>query len=649
MGNKHQPFGKYILLEKLASGGMAEVYLAKSSGIDGIGKFFAIKKILPQFSSNTSFINMFKDEAKITVNLSHGNIAPIFEFGVEQGQFYLVMEFIEGRNLRQFLNFMEKESKTFYLEQVVFMCKEVSKGLDHAHRCLDGTTGKPLNIIHRDVGPQNIMLSFEGELKLIDFGIAKAESQIDTTRAGTLKGKFSYMSPEQAEGLPIDLRTDIFSLGIFMWEMLANSRLFQTDNEINTLRKIRDCQIPSLKKINPSIPAELERIVNKSLAKDRNLRYQTCAALNRDLSRFLNTNYPEFSTQDFSLFIKTLYSKAIAQNRQKMMAYAKINISDLSTTEDTLSLEDSSYPPKKKLPDNLLKQFTASNFKLSPLRENNDVLPEVTFSKPDKNTPPIVDTSSSHSSNSSHSSHSSHSSYSSHSSHSSYPQNTTKKANTRRVLRWAMLGKIASSLVVVTTATVLLIPYFLSKKSKIFIVDVPKKQHLEQASEENKIIPSKDFSLVIRTTPPGAHIFINGKATSIMTPGKIRYQANKPFSISLIKSGYSSYERHFSLNANKSLRAPLLPLNQGFVDINVFNPGINTEIYINGQKIPDPLPIKRYPVPADKKLVIKAVNAFRRTFDERVLKLKANKKAIVNLLLRKKKHSHKEKRFPSNK
>lgn len=330
MENKsYEVFGKYILLEKLAAGGMAEVFLSRAPGTSGIGKFVAIKRILPQFYDTQEFIDMFRDEAKIAINLSHSNVVSIYEFGVEKDQFYLVMDYVEGRNLRQILNKMKKSNSTFSIDQIIYICKEVAGGLDHAHRCHDGTTGKPLNITHRDMSPQNIMISYEGEVKIVDFGIAKAESQLETTRAGTLKGKFGYMSPEQAEGQPVDLRTDIFSLGTVLWELLANDRLFIANNEINTLRKIRECQIPSLRKINPNIHAELERVVQKALARDRNLRYQTAAAMHRDLSRYLNRQFPDFSPHDFSVFVKTLFSDEIIEARKHLIDYSKVSFDSL--------------------------------------------------------------------------------------------------------------------------------------------------------------------------------------------------------------------------------------------------------------------------------------------------------------------------------
>lgn len=324
MSQNYEYFGKYILLEKLATGGMAEVWLARAPGAGGIGKFVAIKKILPQFSDNPEFIQMFKDEAAIAMNLSHSNIVSIYEFGQEKNQLFLVMDYVEGRNLRQLLNKMKQSNHSFSTDQIIYISKEVAAGLDHAHRSLNSATGKPLNITHRDMSPQNVMITFEGEVKIVDFGIAKAESQIENTRTGTLKGKFGYMSPEQAEGLVTDLRTDVFSLGICLWELLANERLFISNNEINTLKKIRECAVPSLTKINPNIHVELERITMKALTRDRNLRYQTAAALHRDLSRFMNRQFPDFSHHDFSVFIKTLYTDEILELRQRLIDYAKI-------------------------------------------------------------------------------------------------------------------------------------------------------------------------------------------------------------------------------------------------------------------------------------------------------------------------------------
>lgn len=312
---------------------MAEVFLAKSQGASGITKFVAMKRILPQLSKDTNYIDMFKTEAKVVMNLNHSNVVQIYEFGVEKEQFYLVMEYVEGQNLRQALNQLKKAGKHFSIDQVVYLIKESASGLDHAHRCIDSTTGKLLNIIHRDISPQNIMISFEGEVKIVDFGIAKSESQMEQTRAGTIKGKFAYMSPEQSEGLECDARTDVFSLGIVLWELLAGERLFSAENEHATLKKIKDCIIPSLRKINPSIPAELERIVMTALTKDLSRRYQSAEDFAKELNKFLNTAYPEFSKQEFSKFMKSLNKDAYLENRKKLSEYAKIEAPPFQETQ----------------------------------------------------------------------------------------------------------------------------------------------------------------------------------------------------------------------------------------------------------------------------------------------------------------------------
>lgn len=375
MAHTFERFGKYVLLEKLASGGMAEVYLAKNSGANGVSKFVAIKRILPQYSDNEEFIEMFKEEAKIAVNLNHSNVVHIHEFGIERNQFYLVMEYVEGRNLRQILNELKKKANHFQMDQIIYIVKEVAAGLDHAHRCLDGTTGKPLNITHRDMSPQNVMVSFEGEIKIIDFGIAKAETQMEATKAGTLKGKFGYMSPEQADGQNIDLRTDVFSLGIVLWELLAKDRLFSGSSEAAILRKIRESNIPSLRKIDPSIHPELDKIVSKALAKDKNLRYQTAAALHRDLNRFLNTHYPEFSPQDFSVFIKHAFADAYSEQKGKLVEFSHIHANQEGVESNTVTRVNEKYknqsPSNSGTPSNEKKPESSPILVSSGVSENN--------------------------------------------------------------------------------------------------------------------------------------------------------------------------------------------------------------------------------------------------------------------------------------
>ena len=319
---KFQQFGKYTILKKLAGGGMAEIFLACDLGPAGVGRFLAIKKALSHFSKNEEFIDMFKNEGKVACNLKHGNIAPIYEFGFEDNQLYLSMEYISGRNLRELAKKIISLKTPLDIPYSVYIIKEVAAGLNYAHNAVDSSIGQPLHLIHRDISPQNIMISFDGDVKIIDFGIAKI-ADTDLTKAGHLKGKFGYMSPEQARGEKLDMRGDIFCLGIILWELLANKRLFKCDNEMATLRRVQACDIPNLQNINPQVSSSLEKIVIKALKKNKNSRYKTALEFERDLNRFLTKAYPEFDRYDFSAFIKKIYAKDILSERETLKKYSK--------------------------------------------------------------------------------------------------------------------------------------------------------------------------------------------------------------------------------------------------------------------------------------------------------------------------------------
>jgi len=315
-------------MEKLATGGMAEVYLAKAATTVGATRFIALKRILPHLSENSQFIQMFRSEAKVVMNLSHTNIVTVNDFGLEEGQFYLSMEFLAGQNLLQMYEHLQQFRISLSIQQIAFIGREVASGLHYAHHAVDASTGQPLNLIHRDMSPQNIMISYEGEVKIIDFGVAKAETQIDSTTAGALKGKFAYMSPEQIAGQALDARADIFSLGIVLWEMLAKARLFTGSDTPQILASVKELKIPTLTEVDSTIPQELSSIVKRMLARNKEVRYQTAEEVARDLSHFLNTKYPEFTMEDFSRFLKKNFSETYAKLRMKLTDYSKIEMAE---------------------------------------------------------------------------------------------------------------------------------------------------------------------------------------------------------------------------------------------------------------------------------------------------------------------------------
>jgi serine/threonine protein kinase len=286
-------FDQYLLLKRVGSGGMAELFKAKKVGIEGFERVVAIKRILPHLSSDEEFIEMFIAEAKLAARLSQRNIVQIYDFGKIDESYFIAMEYVPGKDLRTILKRCKARNMAFPLPLAVYIAKEVACGLNTAHNQKDNN-GKSLNIIHRDISPQNILISYDGEVKVVDFGIAKAGTHSKTS-TGVLKGKVSYMSPEQAWGKPVDQRSDIFSLGLCLYEMLTGEKLFKGDTEINTLEKVREVSVdrrPS--SLNHNVSSDIEAPVLKALAKEPNQRYQTA----RDMETELNATLRQISHLD---------------------------------------------------------------------------------------------------------------------------------------------------------------------------------------------------------------------------------------------------------------------------------------------------------------------------------------------------------------
>jgi len=320
---KPVPFGKYYLLERINVGGMAEVFRAKAYGVEGFERLVAVKRILPNIAEDKDFIRMFIDEAKIAVQLNHANIAQIFDLGVVDNSYYIALEHVHGRDVRAIFDRSRTLGEPMPIAQACFIIMKICEGLDYAHNKRD-QSGRDLNLVHRDVSPQNILTSFEGEVKLIDFGIAKAAGKGAKTQAGILKGKFGYMSPEQVRGLPIDRRTDIFSCGIVLYELLTGERLFVGESDFSTLEKVRNVEILPPSTYNRKIPDELERIVLKALAKDVEDRYQNSIDLHDELQAFVYTAGEFYSRKDLAAWMKRTFTKEIEEETAKLESYRQL-------------------------------------------------------------------------------------------------------------------------------------------------------------------------------------------------------------------------------------------------------------------------------------------------------------------------------------
>ena len=320
---KPAPFGKYYLLERINVGGMAEVFRAKAFGVEGFERLVAVKRILPNIAEDKEFIRMFIEEAKLAVQLNHANIAQIFDLGVVDGSYYIALEHVHGRDLRGIFDRCRTAGEAMPVAQACFVVMKVCEGLDYAHNKRD-QSGRELSLVHRDVSPQNVLVSFEGEVKLIDFGIAKAAGKGSKTQAGILKGKFGYMSPEQVRGLPIDRRSDVFSCGIVLYELLTGERLFVGESDFSTLEKVRNVEILPPSTYNRKIPDELERIVLKALAKDTEDRYQNAIDLHDELQAFVYTAGEFYSRKDLAGWMKKTFGKEIEEETAKLESYRQL-------------------------------------------------------------------------------------------------------------------------------------------------------------------------------------------------------------------------------------------------------------------------------------------------------------------------------------
>jgi len=318
-------FGKYLLLDHFVDGGMAKICRARFLG-EQADKIVAIKMIQAQYFADEAFRNMFLDEIRVTFGLIHPNITQTFDYGMEDNQLYQVMEYINGKNLKEYLDKLKKRGYVFPVEVSVYVIAQTCQGLHYAHTFKNQLTAENANIIHRDISPHNIMLTYDGAVKIIDFGIAKASSNSDKTQAGTIKGKLSYLAPEYLDGLDLDSRYDQFALGITLWEMLCSRKLFSAKNDLAVLKKIQACKVPPPSSINPNVPKALDKIVLKALEKDRDLRYENLDQMNRALIKFLYAKYPEFNATDLSYFAQELFKDVIKQDQDRFKEFGKIDI-----------------------------------------------------------------------------------------------------------------------------------------------------------------------------------------------------------------------------------------------------------------------------------------------------------------------------------
>ena len=335
-----QTLGKYTLVKKLAVGGMGEVWLARQKGPVGFEKLVVIKTLLQHLREDQEFVNMFFDEARIAAVLNHPNIAQIYDLGEEKGEYFIAMEYVHGLSLRDVVVYALEKGNGMPLALKCRVIADAAAALHFAHQAKT-PSGQPLDLIHRDVSPQNILIGFNGTVKLIDFGVAKAANKLVRTATGIIKGKYAYMSPEQAYGKPLDGRSDVFGLGTVFWEILCTDRLFKRENETETLQAVVGAEIHPPSMLDRAVPKSLDPIVLKALSRELPGRYESAEAFQKAIEAWLAKQRLPATNAHLAAFMKQLFPDDV-----EMQPLPSGEVT-LSTDKSAVSIE----PPQVRAPD----------------------------------------------------------------------------------------------------------------------------------------------------------------------------------------------------------------------------------------------------------------------------------------------------------
>ncbi len=354
---------RYNLIERLEAGGMAEVFLAEATSVQGFKKRVAIKRVLPHLASHTNFIGMFLDEARLGARLTHANIVSVFDIGKSDNSFFIVMEFVDGTNLKKIMETLRLKRQPFPLKDVIYIAMEACRGLSYAHELVDDD-GNPVELVHRDVSPPNILISKRGEVKVTDFGLAKARTQLERTDPGVVKGKFSYLSPEVANGESVDARADIFALGVCVWEMLSGRRLFLGETDYETVQAVSGADVPSLVGDHAEVDPQFEAMLLKSLSRKPDDRFQTAREFGDALASYLFHHQMKVTSYDIANLVKAALERQKSVPPQPMMIDGMIQeeLGRFTSLDSTANIPADPSKPFRLSPDEGARPLVASDF-----------------------------------------------------------------------------------------------------------------------------------------------------------------------------------------------------------------------------------------------------------------------------------------------
>jgi eukaryotic-like serine/threonine-protein kinase len=638
---KYERFGKYLILGHLVDGGMAKICRARFLG-EQANKLMAVKMVQEQFSKDPEFVRMFQDELNVCFGLLHPNVAQTYDYGEYEGQLYTAMEMIEGANLKEYLDRLAEKKYVFPVDVSVYIISQVCQGLFYSHNYKDPLTQKPLNIIHRDISPHNIMLSYDGAVKVIDFGIAKAESNSEQTQAGTIKGKLSYLAPEYLEGLTLDVRYDEFAVGITLWELLCGRRLFQAKNDLACLKLIQQCKVPPPSSINPNVPKELDQIVLKALDKDRTLRYDDMDQLNRALVKFLYATYPDFNPTDLQHFATQLFKEEIASNETLYAEYGRIDIKpylqDLKSEMSGEKRSSSSSSADAVVKGPAIQEFDFSSDDLVGLsldgspsvdgqatggrRSPQQAAMDRTQTRKIKRSTTRTNT--------------------------QLRNPNLKKTGTRTSIQRNKIidqktssgggaGKFAA-LIVASLAAVIYFKAdmvskmtgvdlsFISGKVKVASTDNPKAQDRSAASARTRGI------VIINNIDAYMEVHINGERINYISGDNITVPISQKIRIKVSKKGYLPFTKSIVLSKSRpsfSIAVPELEIARiGLLSTSLNYNGSTMLITVNGEEIEEALPVKNMRIPAGN-YEVKITNDLLGTEKKFQFKIQENKKFFL--------------------
>ncbi len=613
-----KPFGKHFLTDRIAIGGMAEIYKAKTFGVDGFEKVLAIKKILAHYSADKEFITMLTDEAKLVVNLSHANIVQVYDLGRVGDDYFISMEYIDGINLRDLIERSRELDEAVPIDVAVYVLSEVCRGLDYAHNRKD-VEGKPLKIIHRDISPQNILVSYDGGVKIVDFGIAKAAYNLSQTHAGILKGKVNYMAPEQAFGKPMDHRSDIFSLGIVLFELLTNKRLFHGETQMEILKKIRNNKITEATFEKEEIPAFLKPLIAKSLAYSPNKRYGSAADLQIDLTRILYSTYNDFTPRKLTELLDRWFSdrrpndddpedderETVLVSSTDNQVDQQINIvhrdESLDLDKDSLDvdMQEETISPEDGLTGDYFKE---------PDDDIDDDIKDEHIEKTEKTEKSEV----------------------------THPRETIDDLLRRKETQRIKAYRRTSIWVIIFFIFCLVFGYYLFNKYHEEIFNFINGQEIEVVPIDPNEINQEKPSLKIVSEPSGASVWFNGEKTQKTTPADIEsIELNKKHSIKLVLEGFAEAEQDITLTKteNQLLTFNLKAISAKTYPLVIESTPSGAQVYLDGKDTGKKTPARIEKLIAEQSYKITLKLDKYEAYEETVVQKNDKEKKVESILV----------------